>query len=81
MSRMGFTGSTSSAAVQRYSIVLIETSELTVCALSGNMSENSSQPALTPCNEGFGSDGDGASAEDGMVELSLSDSDVSSDEG
>ena len=32
------------------------------------------------CNEGFGSDGDGASAEDGMVELSLSDSDVSSDE-
>ena len=33
------------------------------------------------CNEGFGSDGDGASAEGGMVELSLSDSDVSSDEG
>ena len=33
------------------------------------------------CNEGFGSDGDGASAGGGMVELSLSDSDVSSDEG
>ena len=33
------------------------------------------------CNEGFGSGGDGASAEGGMVELSLSDSDVSSDEG
>lgn len=33
------------------------------------------------CNEGFGSDGDGASAEGGMVELSLSDSDVSSGEG
>ena len=32
------------------------------------------------CNEGSGSDGDGASAEGGMVELSLSDSDVSSDE-
>ena len=48
---MGFTGSTSSAAVQRYSIVLIETSALTVCALLGNMSENSSQPALTPTAE------------------------------
>ena len=32
------------------------------------------------CNEGFGSDGDGASAEDGMVELSLSDSDMNSNE-
>ena len=37
MSKMGFTGSTSNATVQRYSIVLIETSALTVCALSGNM--------------------------------------------
>ena len=37
VSKMGYTASTSSAAVQRYSIVLIETSALTVCALSGNM--------------------------------------------
>ena len=48
VSKMGYTGSTCSAVVQRYSIdiVLIETS-----ALSGNMSENSSQPALTPTAE------------------------------